>query len=319
MQQKINGFEVSPEHLISFLTLHFNRGSSYGTLNSYRSAISQITKFDISQDFRLKRFFKGVYGLRPNTPKYDTIWDPSVVLNYIEQLKNETLSLQEITCKLTVLLLLSTGQRLQTITNIELCNIISTPDGINIKIPKRLKTSGINKTQPNITLPYFKEKPNLCVAQTIKTYINKTASLRGPQSNHLIITFKAPYKNASSQTLSRWVKTTLKKCGIDTTVFTAYSTRHAATSAAARKGASIDTIRCSAGWSSRSNMFALFYHRQIKDNNFAPLVLSSTSKFLLLFLFFCEFYIKLRMLTYQLFSLRKNNIVLILTCWFCFV
>lgn len=276
-KEKINVFEVSPEHLIKFLTLQFNKGVAFGTLNSYRSAVSQITKYDLSQDFRVKRFFKGVYGLRPNAPRYDTIWDPSEVVTYLEKFRNETLSLQELTCKTTMLLLLATGQRLQTIANIEICNIQSTPDGINIKIPKRLKTSTINKTQPNITLPFFKEKPNLCVATTIKYYINKTASLRGPHSNHLLITFKAPHKNASSQTLSRWVKSTLTKCGIDTSIFTAYSTRHAATSAAARKGASIDTIRCSAGWSNKSNMFAIFYNRPIKENNFASLVLNSTS------------------------------------------
>ncbi|KAJ8980421.1 hypothetical protein NQ317_018813 [Molorchus minor] len=62
----------------------------------------------------------------------------------------------------------------------------------------------------------------------------------------------------------------LNRSGLDTSRFTAHSTRHASTSAAARKGVSYDTIRLAAGWTRRSSTFANFYDRPIiEDNDFA--------------------------------------------------
>lgn len=267
-------FSVTQTDILKFLSIQFHRGCSYGTLNSYRAAIGQITGEEILQGLLLKRFFKGIYNLRPNQPKYDSIWDPSIVLDFIGNWNNDSLNLRDLTFKLTILLLLSTGQRVQTIANIEVCNILYSSDGISIKIPKRLKTSGKNKVQPNIRLPFF---PNtqLCVAKTMTIYLEKTEQLRNSQTNNLLITFKKPYKNASSQTISRWVKCMLTLCGIDTNIFTAHSTRHAATSAAAFKGISIDTIRGSAGWSKKSQVFGRFYNRPIITHNFAETILGN--------------------------------------------
>ncbi|CAH2009621.1 unnamed protein product [Acanthoscelides obtectus] len=46
----------------------------------------------------------------------------------------------------------------------------------------------------------------------------------------------------SVNTLSRWVKQTLASAGVNTTLFTPHSVRHAATSTALRKGVSVDSI-----------------------------------------------------------------------------
>lgn len=47
-------------------------------------------------------------------------------------------------------------------------------------------------------------------------------------------------------------------------IFSAHSTRHAATSAAYVKGISLETIRRTAGWSQGSQMFARVYNRPIE-------------------------------------------------------
>lgn len=260
---------------MEFLTLHFKRGARYGTLNSYRSAISQIADPSVTNDFRVKRFFKGVYNLRPGKPKYDVTWDPSIVLDLFRNSKNSSLSLQDLSYKLVTLLSLATGQRLQTLSSIEICNIHKGSESIDIKIPKRIKTSGPNKIQPSLNLPFLNSSPNICIANTLLHYLERTSHLRGHDlCNNLLITFKKPHHNASTQTLSRWVKKTLAKSGLDTKVFTAHSTRHAATSAAARAGISLDLIRKTACWSKRSETFAKFYNRPIrKEESFAAAVL----------------------------------------------
>ena len=123
-----------------------------------------------------------------------------------------------------MLLALSTSQRIQTLSKIFLENIIISIDVIQIKIPGRIKTSKVNYPQPCLIIPYFIDQPELCVASTLQSYINKTAALRNTITN-LFITFKKPFRDATKQTLSRWVKIVLNFSGVDTNVFKPHSTR----------------------------------------------------------------------------------------------
>ena len=76
----------------------------------------------------------------------------------------------------------------------------------------------------------------------------------------LILAVKKPYKSASSQTISRWIKSVLTSSGINEN-YTAHSTRHASTSLALQEGVDIQTIRSTVGWSKSSEVFAKFYIR----------------------------------------------------------
>nr|CAH7749579.1 unnamed protein product [Callosobruchus chinensis] len=244
--RNINPFVVTVVNVLEFLSLQFNKGASYSSLNSYRSAIAQIAGPNLAQDFRMQRFFKGTYMLRPSLPKYEHTWDPCVVLNCLKQLKHAEISLEDLTHKCVTLLALATGQRLQTLALIEISNIHVSEDAIRITVPKRIRTSAKNKPQPMGT------------------------------ENSLFITVKKPFHKASTQTLSRWIKTILRKSGIDVNIFTGYSVKHAAVSAASRKGLNYDTIRRAAGWSSNSKMFTTVYNRPvISSKTFTEAVLIS--------------------------------------------
>lgn len=275
---KVNLFSASVPEVLNFLSLSFKKGASYGTLNSYRSAIAQILGPDMAQDFRLKRFFKGVLQLRPGQPKYSNTWDPSVVLNYTRKLNNEEISLEYLTYKLAILLALASGQRVQTLSLIETHNIKKLDKTIEIRIPHRIKTSGKNKLQPIIVLPFYTQDSRICVATTLLYYLNITKDLRSnaTECNNLFLTFKKPHHNATTQTISRWIKKIMQESGVDISQFSSHSTRHAATSAAFRKGISLDTIRSAAGWSEGSKTFAVFYNRPLQDQStFAQVILSS--------------------------------------------
>ena len=82
-----------------------------------------------------------------------------------------------------------------------------------------------------------------------------------------------PHKPVTSATIARWVKTVLSLAGIDG-VFTAYSTRGASTSAAARAGIALSDIMEAADWS-RKSTFRKFYHRPTQKSAFAMGVLNS--------------------------------------------
>lgn len=266
-KNNVDFFNFDLSFLLKFLSDCFENGSSYGTLNNHRSAISLISTTSISDEPRLKRFFKGIFRRKPIFPRYDYTWNPSIVLDYLDTLNNDSISLEKLTRKLVMLLALSTGQRMQTLSYIKISNMKTFEDRIIITIKDMIKTSRVGKAQPVLNLPFFHPRPGICPASTLQKYCSVTASIRSSSEDHLILTYKKPYRPATSQSMGRWIKQTLSDSGIDTSIFKAHSTRHASTSTASRAGLSIDVIRKTAGWSAQSAVFANFYNRPIIDSN----------------------------------------------------
>lgn len=272
-------YEGSVPFILTFLTTHFNSGASYGTLNSFRSALSLLMGPKVGMDDRIKRFFRGVFRTRPMKPKYSTTWDPGTVLSLLSSwFPNDLLSIERITKKLVTLLALTTGHRIQTLSFIKLNNIVYTDSGITINISDLIKTSRHGGEQPILKLSYYNQKREICPVHTVISYIKLTKHNR-KEINDLIITCKRPYKKASTQTIGRWIKSTMKEAGIDTSIFSSHSTRHASTSAALRAGMTVDAIRKCAGWSRNSSVFAKFYNRPVleDDNNISNLICDTLS------------------------------------------
>ena len=169
-----------------------------------------------------------------------------------------------------------TAHRMQTFSLVEISNLEFHTERVMIKIPEKTKTSGLNKIQPTLVIPYCEENCKVCVAFALISYTNKTEKIRG-EEQRLFITLRKPYKAVKAQTLSNWVSDKLSAAGLDTNVYTAHSTRHAATSAAARRGISIDQIRKIAGWIKNSETFAKFYNRAmaLDKNDFANVIYNS--------------------------------------------
>jgi hypothetical protein len=265
ISNQIDMFKASVPNVIYFLTELFKNGSQYGTLNSVRSALSLIIGPSIAKDDRIHRFFKGVFRLRTPHPKYNTTWDTNCVLNYVSSwFPNETLTLDKLSIKTVTLLALATAHRIQTISKINIKNIEIESNRITIKIPDLIKTSRIGAKQPILFLPFFRDKQSICPAQTLVCYLERTRDVR--KSDYLFLAFKKPNGPVGTQTLSRWIKRCLCESGIDTSIFSAHSTRHAATSRARSLGVNIDAIRNTAGWSGNSTTFATFYNRTILNN-----------------------------------------------------
>ena len=165
------------------------------------------------------------------------------------------------TFKTATLLALETAHRAQTLSLIKINNIQICKDGFLISITDRIKTSGVNKSQPTLVI---NKNDNIkrCPVEILKCYLDKTLSIRNAILN-LFLTFKKPCHAATSQSISRWIKHVLDLSGIDTTVYTAHSTRHASTSAAFRKGVSLEVIKKTASWSVQSTTFSRFYNKPL--------------------------------------------------------
>ncbi|KAJ8909235.1 hypothetical protein NQ315_003492 [Exocentrus adspersus] len=155
---------------------------------------------------------------------------------------------------------------IQTLVSIKVDSFLMSPSHIQIFITDNIKTSLTNREQPCLQVPFFREKPGLCAASLLMEYIDRTSSLRSHAQDYLFLTTRKPHKTASTQSVSRWIRCTLAEAGINTKVFSAYSTRHAATSAAYRNGIMLETIRKTAGWTARSETFRKFYNRPVNNN-----------------------------------------------------
>ncbi|KYM96635.1 hypothetical protein ALC62_12682 [Cyphomyrmex costatus] len=264
--QKHQAIPFSPkvDEFLEFLSQETGNTGSYSSFNTTRSAVSLITVNAIGNHPLVRRFGKGISIIKPQKPRYDFIWDPAPVISKLAKLyPHESLSLEIVTRKLVLLLALGSGQRTQTLTTIRISQILFDQDKLIIKIPDRLKTSAPGRAQPLLTFSYFSDRPDLCISNILKHYLQRTKDLRPPGCDSLFISFMKPHRPVGTQSISRWIRKGLEECGVRADLFSAHSTRHASTSLAAKKGLSLDLIKRAAGWSGDSQIFARFYNRSI--------------------------------------------------------
>ncbi|KAJ8980493.1 hypothetical protein NQ317_000609 [Molorchus minor] len=127
---------------------------------------------------RIKRFLRGTFRLKPSMPKYCVTWDPSIVLDYISHLEsNKNLSLEVLSRKVVTLMALVTAHRVQTLALVRIQNISVTKEGMEIKIPELIKTSGPSRIQPLLRLPKYEEQPQICVVEALLCYLKKNRNV----------------------------------------------------------------------------------------------------------------------------------------------
>ncbi|MPC93659.1 hypothetical protein E2C01_088796 [Portunus trituberculatus] len=111
----------------------------------------------------------------------------------------------------------------------------------------------------------YDQDGRLCVLKTLKEYIKRTDELRTGSGNvdgKLLISYVKPHRSISKDTMARWLKTMLAKCGIDKKRFMAGSVRPASASMAQTQTVPIATIMAKAGWMQEAT-FARHYNKHI--------------------------------------------------------
>ena len=256
-----------------FITEEFLAGKQYSTLNSYRSAlsatISPIEGHPVGQHPTIVKLLQGVFNRRPPAPRFQVIWSVSQVISCIQKMPaSAELDLEDLSKKLTMLLALSNGDRSSDMQALDLRFRSFMEGGVTFRIPGLTKTRRSGPPR-EVIFRAFPEVPHLCPVVTLKEYERRTATLRkqGKEgSKPLLISFRKPHQPVSSSTIGRWLKKMLAQSGIDTTLFSAHSTRSAATSSAKAAGLSTSDIMKMAGWS-RQSTFERFYHRPVEEPN----------------------------------------------------
>lgn len=272
------------QQVLEFLSFQ-SKTVGYSAVATARSALSSFIKIDgvkVGDHPLVSPFMSGLFNQKPALPRYTETWNPQIVLNHLKTYPTTAnLSLKQLTQKLVMLMALLSAQRTQTLQKLSLEEMSASPGKYIFHISSLLKQTsakgGQNRHLFPITFTSYNVDKRLCVVELLTAYIERTASLR-KSTKQLLICYVVPHGPASKDTISRWIRQTMKDAGINTSVFKPHSTRGAATSAAKAANVPIHEIMNTAGWRSDST-FAKFYDRPItNESNFAEAILTSSSQ-----------------------------------------
>ena len=171
---------------------------------------------------------------------------------------------------------LLTAARSQTLHLLNVKNMRVGKSSYTFILNKVIKQSRPGFKSPVITFGAYPVDRRLCVFTVLQEYLFRTNSLR--KSESLFISYIAPYKEVTKNTISRWIRTVMSMSGVDTQVFKAHSARSASVSSVA-KFLPIEDILQTAGWSSQCT-FAKYYNKNVNKSSqskFAETVLSQVS------------------------------------------
>ena len=130
--------------MLHFLTELFEANCGYIALNTARRTLSTFVvlpgNISVGNHPLVTRFMKGVFQSRPTFPKYAEIWDVNVVLSYLKTLSPVAkLSLKDLTYKVTMMLMLLSGQRIQTIQLLDLKDMTMSKSQFTFKVSSKVK------------------------------------------------------------------------------------------------------------------------------------------------------------------------------------
>ena len=188
----------------------------------------------------------------------------------------DTENVQHLSQKLATLLAILCGQRAREMLSLmDIRNITMEETCLIIRIGDLLKTSNRKFHIGELKFPKYIENTNICPVTTLKQYLHMTSKNRGEIKSLFIIQVR-PFKSASKDTITRWIRETLSKAGIDASIFSLHSTRSATSSTANKGRVPITTILKTVGWRSLKT-FGRFYEKEIfeRKDDFALNILDN--------------------------------------------
>ena len=257
------------EEVIEFLTIQFQSGLGYDSLNTARGALSSIglnfDGFKAGSHPLVVRFMKGVFALRPSQPRYSAVWDVNQVLTYLRKFSPmKEISLKDLTLKLTMLMALTQAARVQTLQLITLDGCKKLKTEFVFRLNSLLKLSRTSCRASVLSFIAYPPDRRLCVYTVLKEYLFRARNVRKDDIDNkmLLVSYVKPYKPVTRDTISRWIKTVMMRSGINVSEYGSHSVRAASTSKARSVCVPMKDILLRAGWSNVGT-FAKFYDKEI--------------------------------------------------------
>ena len=261
--------QIHPRHpnvkqVLAFLDT-FKKELSFSSISTAKAALSAFITLDgkpLGQNRYVNQYMTGLAKSLPRAPKYEEIWDPQIVLDFLRKWSPaKLLNLYQLTLKTAILILLVTAQRPQILGKLNLEQMRHAKRTFTFTVTSNLKHQRGYAPATVIQLKAFPADRRVCVENYVRAYIARTKDLR--QVQDLFITTTKPHGKASMATISRWVKTGLQLAGINTKTFGPGSTRAAVANKAYDHGVPVETILKKACWA-RESTFTKWYKKEVK-------------------------------------------------------
>lgn len=233
------------------------------------TTLEEVNGHKVGSHPLVRQLLGGCYNSNPPRPRYDATWDPKTVLSFLSGLgDNNSITLAELTGKTVILIALTSLLRVSEIASISFPSISFSQSGVRFSLSRPRKSQHSGPLQ-KLFIPEFVDSSR-CPVKALESYIDRSWVWRQPSSDSsLFLALVAPHSAVTANTISRWVKTLLGRAGIQTSVFSAHF-KGAAASAAAKKGAEIESILKAGNWP-RELTFNQFYNR-VADASVSSLV-----------------------------------------------
>ncbi len=264
--------------VLDFLTGLCNEGKAYRSINVYRSMLSSTLKtidgFDVGKHPMVMKVMQGIYNVKPPAPKYNNFWDVNEVLKFLDWQANSETPFAKLSSKTVMLLALTSLCRVSELASISRESIAFSSQGVKLSLTRP------RKAQRQAALKVFNLKrldpPTFtCPVVCLEAYVKASDVFRKNDQSLLFLATRSPFRSVGASTIGRWIKTLLAEAGVDTSVYSAHSTRGASASRAASAGVSVENILRSGGWASES-VFVRHYRREVDSGReFATAVLQT--------------------------------------------
>ena len=261
----LQGLTPTIRNIVEFLTYLHSKGYSHDQISAARSAVGVISNEEnIGKHPDIKRLMKGIFEKNPHFPRYSSVWDVRILLDYFSKLPHQrTLSLRLLTKKLATLIgILAGGQRSQTIHVNNVMDIVVTGEKCIIPIYNPIKQTKKGKHMKPLEFKVFCPDEKLCVVHNLTTYLMRTKNHR--RSPYLFLSYQSPFHHVTKDSVTRWINDTMSSAGIDIQKYVTHSCRAAASSFALKRNIPLKIIMDSCGWSS-SSTFANHYKKTIVE------------------------------------------------------
>lgn len=268
-----------------FLHLRDTKKLTVATLKGYRSALAAVLRpsgVDLSTSLEISSLFKALSREVPQTRSSTPKWDLALVLDHLNSAiyePLETVSLQALTRKTVFLLALASAKRVSEIHGL-MASVSHPEDWSSISLSfapdflAKTELPGSDMHGRSLTIPALSQlatEPDdlrLCPVRALRVYLERTASSR-PADSRLFVPLRVVRPSVSRNTISLWIKTTIRlayaAAGQDQFQLhrrAAHEVRALATSWAFSHCLSVREVMAAASWRAHST-FSSFYLRDV--------------------------------------------------------
>lgn len=268
-ERQINSLSPDLKDVLAYLTGH-ERGLSYRSINLHRSMLSstlpKIEGSDLGKHELVCKLLKAIFNRNPPKAKYDCFWDVASTLELLKEWgPNEELNLKQLTLKTCLLLALASFCRVSELAAMSRSDITLENSGLLINLTKLRKTQRQGSLK-RLEICGFSRDPTLCPVKCVARYLESTGHLIQNTCTALFVGYNKPHGPVSSSTVARWIKSALILLKVDTSKYSAHSTRGSAASSAFASGTPVDEILAAANWSN-AKTFYRFYQRPVSSRS----------------------------------------------------